>query len=214
MGFHMSHYPQGHEATNFWKWIDTTEPYKVVYETGFEPYIMMHKKYIPYYDERFRGYYWNKVQHLMHISQQNDFDFIVHPTAFVLHAPHAKANSKYRTKKTGQKERNHAMFLEALEDMKTKRFVPVTGFPHLCLPPDIQVALAEALENGEQKKMLRKMAKLTEKMPEEIEEEAQLMREESEQEEAQQMREEAQQMWEESEQEHTISVPHEPLNTI
>lgn len=165
----MSHYPQGHEATNFWHWINASEPYEVQYQTGFEPYILMHRRYVPYYDERFRGYYWNKVQHLMHISQQHEFKFVVHPSAFVLHVPHAKANSKYKTKRTGQKERNHAMFLEALEDMKTKRFVPVTGFPHLCLPSDLQLALAEAVGPGEQGRTLHEMAELVQKLPDEIE---------------------------------------------
>lgn len=27
-------------------------------QIGYEPYIMMHRDYVPFYDERFRGYYW------------------------------------------------------------------------------------------------------------------------------------------------------------
>lgn len=145
MGFHMAHYPQGHEPTQFWKWINTSTPYKVKHEIGFEPYILMSKKYVPYYDERFRGYYFNKVEQLLHISTQHGFPFIVHPTSFVVHVPHTKAKTKWRTKRTGQKERNHAMFLDALGDMNLHRFVPVTAFPHLCLPHEIQTAVAETM---------------------------------------------------------------------
>jgi len=150
MGFHMAHYPQGHEPTLFWKWINTTEAYKVEHEIGFEPYILMAKKYVPYYDERFRGYYFNKVEQLLHVSSQLGLPFYVHPTSFVVHVPHAKAKTKWRTKRTGQKERNHVMFLDCLEDIKYKRFVPVTSFPHLCLPPDLQLATANAIQSGKQ----------------------------------------------------------------
>lgn len=167
LGFHMSHYPQGHEKTNFWRWLNSTEPYEVEYQIGFEPYIMLLKKFAPYYDERFRGYYWNKVQQLMHVSLQNSFKFIVHPQAFVVHAPHKKPSTKIRTRRSGQKERNHVMFLEALEDMKHDRFVPVTGFPHLCLPPDMQRAIAELVPTQQQQDALKKMAHEVKKVPHE-----------------------------------------------
>lgn len=159
MGFHMSHYPQGHEKTDFWRWINSTEAYEVDYQIGFEPYILMARKYVPYYDERFRGYYWNKVQHLMHINIQNQFTYVIHPHSFVVHVPHRKPTTKWRTKRSGQKERNHVMFLEALDDMKKDRFVPVTGFPHLCLPPEIQERVASVVGNEEQKAALLSMAK-------------------------------------------------------
>lgn len=150
MGFHMAHYPQGHEPTLFWKWINTTEPYQVQHEVGFEPYILMLKEHVPYYDERFRGYYFNKVEHLLHISTQFGLPFVVHPSSFVVHVPHPKAKTKWRTKRSGQKERNHAMFLDAMEDIKQNRFAPVTSFPHLCLPAAIQLELADIIEHSKQ----------------------------------------------------------------
>jgi hypothetical protein len=128
---------------------------------------MLLKKFVPYYDERFRGYYWNKVQHLMHISMQDSFTFVIHPEAFVVHVPHRKPSTKMRTRRSGQKERNHVMFLEALEDMKRDRFVPVTGFPHLCLPPVMQRAAAAVVANEEQKAALLRMASVVRKIKEE-----------------------------------------------
>lgn len=168
IGFHMSHYPQGHEKTNYWRWINTTRAYKVQYQLGFEPYILMSRKFVPYYDERFRGYYWNKVEHLMHISLQNRFSFVIHPTSFVVHVPHRKPSTKWRTKRSGQKERNHVMFLEALEDMKRDRFVPVTAFPHLCLPPAMQDAASKVVGNQDQKIALEEMATVAAPLHEEI----------------------------------------------
>lgn len=171
MGFHMAHYPQGHEPTQFWKWINTSTPYPVQHEIGFEPYILMSKKYVPYYDERFRGYYFNKVEQLLHISTQHGFPFIVHPTSFVVHVPHTKAKTKWRTKRTGQKERNHAIFLDALGDMNLHRFVPVTSFPHLCLPFEIQTAVAETMKRnqitGVCAQMLNRMAEQVIQVPQE-----------------------------------------------
>jgi hypothetical protein len=155
----MSHYPQGHERTDFWRWVNATEPYAVEYQTGFEPYILTARAATPYYDERFRGYYWNKVQHLMHVSLQHGVPFVVHPEAFVIHVPHRKPATRTKTRRSGQKERNHVMFLEALEDMRRGRFAPVTAFPHLCLPPALQRAAAEAPGLAEeQRAALREMA--------------------------------------------------------
>jgi hypothetical protein len=54
------------------------------------------------YDERFRGYYWNKVQQLMHIARQLKFQFAVHPSAYVVHLPHAKPAIRTTTSRSGQ----------------------------------------------------------------------------------------------------------------
>ena len=42
------------------------------------------------------------MQHLMHISLQHGFDFVVHPSAFVVHVPHKKPSTKWLTRKMGQ----------------------------------------------------------------------------------------------------------------
>lgn len=42
------------------------------------------------------------MQHLMHISLQHGFNFLVHPTAFVVHVPHKKPSTKWLTRKMGQ----------------------------------------------------------------------------------------------------------------
>lgn len=131
-GFHVPQYPQGHQPTDYWRWIKSHSAYPVKYEVGYEPYIMLHRDYTPFYDERFRGYYWNKVQHLMHISLQNGFNFLVHPSAFVVHVPHPKPSTKWLTRKMGQKEKNHILFDAALFHMRQMDFVPVTSFPQLC----------------------------------------------------------------------------------
>lgn len=81
---------------------------------------------------------WNKVQHLMHVHLQNEFAFVVHPRAFVVHVPHPQPSTKWLTRRSGQKDVNHRMFLEALELMQERRFVPVTSFPELCVPASVR----------------------------------------------------------------------------
>lgn len=40
------------------------------------------------YDNHFMGFGWNKVSHIMELEAQ-EYTFIVLPTAFILHKPHA-----------------------------------------------------------------------------------------------------------------------------
>jgi len=47
-----------------------------------------------------------------------------------------------------QKEKNYKLFNEAITDMKRGRFVPVTSFPHLCVPPKVAAAATAAALDG------------------------------------------------------------------
>ncbi len=56
-------YPVGHGSSNYKKWFSSegTEPYPITYKTGYEPYVLVNRRTVPWYDERFRGYGWDKV---------------------------------------------------------------------------------------------------------------------------------------------------------
>jgi glycosyltransferase-like protein LARGE len=44
-------------------------PYTVQWEADFEPYIVVSKD-VPEYDQRFVGFGWNKVSHIMELDAQ------------------------------------------------------------------------------------------------------------------------------------------------
>ncbi|TRY74016.1 hypothetical protein TCAL_14630 [Tigriopus californicus] len=77
----------GHKATNFGKWRTATKPFQVEWEPHFEPYIVVPKN-VTRYDQRFVGFGWNKVSHIVELHAQN-FQFIVLPNVFIIHMPHA-----------------------------------------------------------------------------------------------------------------------------
>ncbi|KAK9823334.1 hypothetical protein WJX72_002012 [[Myrmecia] bisecta] len=89
-------YPVGHKSTNYKKWFASTAPYGIKFKTGYEPYILVSRKYMPWYDERFRGYGWDKVMQIYQLDSMN-FHFIVHPKAFVVHRPHPPSSGYNHT---------------------------------------------------------------------------------------------------------------------
>ncbi|XP_071403112.1 xylosyl- and glucuronyltransferase LARGE2s [Centroberyx affinis] len=88
---------KGHAPTNYAKWRTATTPYKVEWESDFEPYVVVRRD-CPEYDQRFVGFGWNKVSHIMELDAQ-EYDMMVLPNAFMIHMPHAPSFdiSKFRS---------------------------------------------------------------------------------------------------------------------
>jgi len=111
-GFHVSHFPRGHRATNFHRWFAGLDAgsgpeygrfvqashgvnaYPVQYEEHFEPYVVVARADVPAYDERFRGYGLNKISHLYEMSVRG-FSFLTIDStdAFVIAGKHPKSQS-------------------------------------------------------------------------------------------------------------------------
>ncbi|XP_050296689.1 xylosyl- and glucuronyltransferase LARGE2s-like [Anthonomus grandis grandis] len=87
---------QGHGPTDYNKWIEEYEPYKVKWQLHYEPYIVVKSDVVPY-DERFLGFGWNKVSHIMELEAQN-YEFVVLSDVFILHEPHGTSfdNKQYQ----------------------------------------------------------------------------------------------------------------------
>lgn len=90
-------WPKGHAPTNYAKWRTATTPYKVEWEPDFEPYVVVRRD-CPEYDQRFVGFGWNKVSHVLELDAQ-EYDLMVLPNAFMIHMPHAPSFdiSKFRS---------------------------------------------------------------------------------------------------------------------
>lgn len=67
---------------------------------GFEPYVLVSKRLVPWYDERFTGYLEDKVVHIQTMVHMG-FTFAVHPSAFVVHYPHPDSHDQALVKTTG-----------------------------------------------------------------------------------------------------------------
>ncbi|KAJ3319594.1 hypothetical protein HDU76_000496 [Blyttiomyces sp. JEL0837] len=66
------------------------------FELGcFEPYWIGLKSVVPPFDERFRGYSFNKRSHSIEL-QIRGFRFYVAPNVYVIHRPHGDSESKVR----------------------------------------------------------------------------------------------------------------------
>ncbi|CAI9725108.1 LARGE xylosyl- and glucuronyltransferase 1-like [Octopus vulgaris] len=91
---------KGHAPTNFAKWRTATTPYTIQWESDFEPYIVVAAN-VPVYDQRFLGFGWNKVSHIMELDAKG-YELIVLPNAFMIHMPHAPSFdiAKFRSSST------------------------------------------------------------------------------------------------------------------
>ncbi|KAL4538283.1 hypothetical protein Ndes2437B_g01296 [Nannochloris sp. 'desiccata'] len=149
--FHGCYFPVGQGATESLHWIknSTTQPYRIFYEEYYEPYLLMKKSSVPFYDERFTGRHRNKMQHIAHVAVQSKLALIVHPRHFVIHLPHKRsfaAEHAHRGGKLGGVDHKHKMegyYQEAVVEMEATQFAPVTTFSHLCLPDANKLRPAE-----------------------------------------------------------------------
>lgn len=170
--FHGCYFPVGQGATESLHWIknSTTQPYRIFYEEYFEPYLLMEKSSVPFYDERFTGRHRNKMQHIMHVAVQSKLALIVHPRHFVIHLPHKRSFAAEHADRGGKlggtrhKNKMEEYYLEAVSEMKINTFTPVTAFSHLCLPAADKLRPGAA--GGENVAGVAKMNTTTFKLPE------------------------------------------------
>ncbi|KAM4018139.1 xylosyl- and glucuronyltransferase LARGE2 isoform 1-T2 [Anomaloglossus baeobatrachus] len=88
---------KGHAPTNYAKWRTATTSYLVNWAPNFEPYVVVRRD-CPEYDQRFLGFGWNKVSHIMELDAKG-YELMVLPNAFIIHMPHAPSFdiSKFRS---------------------------------------------------------------------------------------------------------------------
>jgi glycosyltransferase-like protein LARGE len=125
--FHTDRYKAGHRATDFRKWLAAARPYRIRYEEGFEPYVLVARKFVPWTDERFVGYRKNKVVHLLHLANLG-LQFVVHPRAFVVHSPHPRARTWKVTHKTGLWDQLAELYAEVKSGLEANTYTPASMY--------------------------------------------------------------------------------------
>ncbi|EGT59481.1 hypothetical protein CAEBREN_08278 [Caenorhabditis brenneri] len=97
-------WPNAHNATNVAEWIIAEDTYTVEYGKNYEPYFVIRKSECPIYDQRFGGFGWNKVTHVLQLRMLS-FKFNVSPSAFMIHQNHNVSDSlrRWRTDTQYQK---------------------------------------------------------------------------------------------------------------
>ena len=85
--FRANEWKKGHAPINYEHWRAASTPYKIKWAPDFEPYIVAPSN-VTRYDERFTGFGWNKVSHIMELNAQG-YEFVVLPSVFMIHMPHS-----------------------------------------------------------------------------------------------------------------------------
>ncbi|KAL3131403.1 hypothetical protein ABBQ38_007716 [Trebouxia sp. C0009 RCD-2024] len=123
--FHVDRFEPGHGATNFARWSTSNVTYDVSYSMGFEPYVLVSKRLVPWYDERFTGYLEDKVVHIQTMVHMG-FSFAVHPSAFVVHYPHPDSRDQALVKTTGLMQEIQGQGDHARAEMAAGTYWPPT----------------------------------------------------------------------------------------
>ena len=124
--FHSLHYEQGHGATDLSRWADEVASagdagdgssgdsgectdgggdggdgesigYAVEFEEGYEPFVLASRRRLPRYEERFRGYGFDKVFFFLQLHEQQRPRFRVLPCGLAVDVPHRRSPDWHAT---------------------------------------------------------------------------------------------------------------------
>ncbi|KAF2073052.1 hypothetical protein CYY_005635 [Polysphondylium violaceum] len=79
-----------HSPTNFPRWVDAKEPFEAVYSWIYEPYLIFDRTKTEWFDERLKGYGFDKNTHTLMMALQG-FRFLVLPEAYIVHINHRES---------------------------------------------------------------------------------------------------------------------------
>lgn len=167
IGFQVDQYAQGHGPDNFSEWVNATSPYRIPYQKGYEPYLLMKREFVPWFDERMRGYSRNKIVQVNLLAEQLNVGLLGHEEGFVVHVPHAKASNFKATKTSGQWETLLDLYIEIRRDISLGEFVPVVSFadkkkwcPKMVAAQDVEAVVKGKLKEKRARRAAREDSRL------------------------------------------------------
>ncbi|PNW72411.1 hypothetical protein CHLRE_16g677093v5 [Chlamydomonas reinhardtii] len=90
--FHEDGCRRCHGPINHKRWATAKEPYTVKWAQAFEPWGILARHRDPGYDERFRGWCYDKIQHVESLARLTRLGFTVLPDAWLVHRPHRRTS--------------------------------------------------------------------------------------------------------------------------
>jgi hypothetical protein len=128
---------------NAWANAQKGEFEAVEYQEGEAPALILPRKYVPFYDERFRGTDREgkdkgKALHAAYLTQELGIKLEVHPEAFVVHETpeEQRRQNSGSGGKTADVESNSSwmenVYTASMEEIQLGTYVPVTGFAKWC----------------------------------------------------------------------------------
>nr|AIA95783.1 CAZy families GT49/GT8 protein [uncultured bacterium] len=99
--------------------------YAIAPSQGYEPYFLILRSRVPWYDERFRGYGRDKIVHVAHVIAEGTRFFAL-PEGFAVHVPHPRTVTFKATKDLGQWDKLKTLYMNVLKELKRGTFVPMT----------------------------------------------------------------------------------------
>eukprot|EP01132_Coremiostelium_polycephalum_P006742 gene6742-8359_t len=83
--------PKCHTPTNFTRWMTSDEPYFAEYRWVYEPYLVYNKSKNELFEERLKGYGFDKNSHTWTMAVQG-YRFTVLPRAYIVHINHPESS--------------------------------------------------------------------------------------------------------------------------
>ncbi|KAG2428496.1 hypothetical protein HXX76_011613 [Chlamydomonas incerta] len=127
--FDVKHFVKGHRATDFARALEAGpgQDYPIQYENGYEPWFIAARELMLPYDERFRGWYGDKITQVRTMAAAGR-PFWVAADAWLVHRPHPPAPARALFRREGGGNNATAKGVAALEQLVTPRLLRRTKF--------------------------------------------------------------------------------------
>jgi hypothetical protein len=135
VGFDSEFNPAGQSSTDVKAWASLGRAARravpCILSDRYEPYVVLERTAAtPTFDERFRGYGKNKMEHLVHLRHAG-YAFEVLGTSFVLHFPHARSEAKQHWLRSSAHGKIDRLFASFSTELKV-RYAAVRQRTPLC----------------------------------------------------------------------------------